>query len=135
MSASEVALRVLRPTAPLHPTAEPELDALSVDPLIFGNVQETFAKFIRNGEAVVFVRAADDQEAEFAADTLRQYDPITINVCPSPPNWNSVIQFQTEFEINQSYSERNRALEKIVIFAVIMIEGARYANPQHDCNR
>ena len=71
MSASEVALRVLRPTAPLHPTAEPELEALSVDPLIFGNVQETFARLIRNGDTVVFVRAADDQEAEFAADTLR----------------------------------------------------------------
>jgi len=85
VAGSEVALRVLRPTAPLHPTAEPELEALSVDPLIFGNVQETFARFIRNGETVVFVRAADDQEAEFAADTLRQYDPITINVLPFSP--------------------------------------------------
>jgi hypothetical protein len=51
-----------------------------VDLLILSNVQETSARFIRNRDTVVFVRAADDQEAEFAADTLRQYDPITINV-------------------------------------------------------
>ena len=101
MSASEVALRVLRPTAPLHPTAEPELDALSVDPLIFGNVQETFAKFIRNGEAVVFVRAADDREVEFAADTLRQYDPITINVLSFSPELELSNPIRERIKINQ----------------------------------
>jgi hypothetical protein len=64
---SEIAMRVLKPTASLHPTAGPELDALSVDPLTFGNVQETFARFVDNGEIVVCVRAASDEEAEFAA--------------------------------------------------------------------
>jgi hypothetical protein len=64
---------------------------------------------------VVFVRAADEREAEFAADTLRQYDPITVNVLSFSPNWNSVIQFQTEFEINQCHSERNRALDRPLI--------------------
>jgi hypothetical protein len=82
VASNEIALRILKPTAPSHLTTEPELEALSVDPLIFGNVQETFARFICDGETVVFVRAASDQEAEFAADTLRQYNPITINVLP-----------------------------------------------------
>jgi hypothetical protein len=76
----EIALRVLKPAASLHPTADPELEALSVDPLTFGNVQENFARYIRNGETVVCVRAASDEQAEFAADTLRQYEPITIDV-------------------------------------------------------
>jgi len=42
----------LKPTAPLHPTAGPELEALSVDPLTFGNVQGTFARFVYNGETL-----------------------------------------------------------------------------------
>jgi len=63
-------LKVLKPTAPLHPTAGPELDALSVEPLTFGNVQRTFARFVHNGETVVCVRAASDEQATFAADTL-----------------------------------------------------------------
>jgi hypothetical protein len=37
-------------------------------------------RFVRNGETVVCVRAASDEGVEFAADTLRQYDPIAINV-------------------------------------------------------
>jgi hypothetical protein len=53
-----------------------------VDPLIFGNVRETFAKFIRNGEAVVSVRAVTEEEVEFAAETLRQYSPIAIELVP-----------------------------------------------------
>ena len=50
-----------------------------MDPLTFGNVQKTFARFVDNGETVC-VRAASDEEAELAANTLRQYDPIAINV-------------------------------------------------------
>ena len=58
--ASEVALRVLEPIGAVPPTMEPELEALSVDPLVFGNVRDTFAGFIRNGETAVFARAATD---------------------------------------------------------------------------
>jgi hypothetical protein len=79
---SEIALAMLQPTAPLLPEAGPELEALSLDPLIFGNVRETFAEFIRNGEAVVAVHAATDLEAEFATQTLRQYSPIAIELVP-----------------------------------------------------
>jgi len=79
---TKIAVTVLKPAAPVLPVAAPELEALSVDPLIFGNVRETFAKFIRNGETVVSVRAATDEEAEFAAQTLRQYSPIAIELMP-----------------------------------------------------
>jgi len=80
--ASEIGLKVLKPTAPLLPTAEAELEGLSVDPLIVGDVRETFAKFIRNGETMVFVRAGTGEQAEFAAETLRQYTPVAIDVLP-----------------------------------------------------
>jgi hypothetical protein len=48
-----------------RPLEEPAHDAR------LGNVRETFAKFIRNGETVVSVRAVTDEDAEFAAETLR----------------------------------------------------------------
>jgi hypothetical protein len=79
---SEIAVTVLEPTAPVLPTAVAELEALSVDPLIFGSVRDTFAKFIRNGETVVSVRAVTDEAVEFAAETLRQYSPIAVELVP-----------------------------------------------------
>jgi hypothetical protein len=79
---SEIALAVLEPIAPLPLTSEAELAALSIDPLIVGDVRKTFAKFIRNGETMVFVRSATDEQAEFAAETLRQYTPIAIDILP-----------------------------------------------------
>ena len=71
--ATEIAVNVLNPAAPALPSAAAELGALSVDPLIFDNVRKTFAKFIRNGETMVSVRALTDEKAEFAAATLNQY--------------------------------------------------------------
>ena len=81
MPASEIG-EVLKPTDPLLPTAKAELEGLSVDSLIVGDVRETFAKFIRNGETMVFVRAGTGEQAEFAAETLRQYTPVAIEVLP-----------------------------------------------------
>jgi hypothetical protein len=80
--AREITVTVMNPATHVLPTAAPELEALSVDPLIFGNVRETFAKFIRNGETVVSVRAVTDEVAELAAETLRQYSPIAIELVP-----------------------------------------------------
>ena len=60
---------------------------MSFNPLIFGNVRETFAEFIRNEETVVAVHATTDQEAEFATQTLRQYSPIAIEVVPRNGAW------------------------------------------------
>lgn len=77
---SDIALKVLKEIGPIPPTTGPELGALSVDPLVFGNVRDSFAQFIRNGETAVFVRALSDEQVQFAADTLKQYAPITIEV-------------------------------------------------------
>lgn len=36
----DIALEVLKPTGPIPPTVEAELEALSVDPLVLGNVRK-----------------------------------------------------------------------------------------------
>lgn len=82
---SEIALEVLKPRGPIPPTVADELEALSVDPLVWGKVRETFASFIRNGETAVLVRAVTDEQVEFAADTLRQYAPIGLDTIPLAP--------------------------------------------------
>ena len=78
----DIAHRVLKEVGPIPPTLQPELAALEVDPLVPGNVRQGFAQFIRNGETAVFVRALDEEQVEFAADILKQYVPITIEVVP-----------------------------------------------------
>jgi hypothetical protein len=77
-----IAHRVLKEVGPIPSTLEPELAALEVDPLVIGNARQTFARFIRNGETAVFVQAQTDEEVEFAATTIKQYAPITIEVIP-----------------------------------------------------
>jgi len=77
-SPSEVAVIVLHETAPAPSYMEPEIAALAVDPLLLGNVRETYAPFIRNGETAVFVRAASEAEVDAVIDTMRQYAPIQI---------------------------------------------------------
>jgi len=78
----DIAHRVLKEVDPIPPTLEPQLAALEVDPLVLGNVREGFAQYIRNGETAVFVQALTDEQVELAADTLKQYAPITIEVVP-----------------------------------------------------
>jgi len=77
-----IAHRVLKEVGPIPPVLQPELAALDVDPLIIGNARESFARFIRNGETAVFVRAVDDEQVEFASDVLKLYLPIAIEVVP-----------------------------------------------------
>jgi hypothetical protein len=84
VAARNIAHRVLKEIGPVPPVLESELAALDVDPLVVGNARETFARFIRNGETAVFVRAQTDEEVEFAATTIKQYAPITIEVMPVP---------------------------------------------------
>ena len=55
---------------------------MELDPLVFGNAREGFARFIRNGETAVFVEAQTDQAVDSAATTLKHYTPITIEVVP-----------------------------------------------------
>ena len=71
---------LMRETAPLPAAVSPAVEALSVDPLILGNVRETYAPFIRNGETAVFVRAHSEAEVDLAVDTIRQYAPLKIKV-------------------------------------------------------
>ena len=77
---TEISVVLLRGTAPLPAHMEPEMAALEVDPLVIGDVRETFAPYIRNGETVLFVRAATEAEVDAAVDTLRQYAPLQITV-------------------------------------------------------
>ena len=78
--------QVLREIGPVPSTMEPELAALEVDPLVFGNVRERYAEFIHNGETLVVVRAANEAEAEAAFYALRQYAPLAVEVLePLPP--------------------------------------------------
>jgi hypothetical protein len=78
--AGNIALELLHPTAPVPQVVESELDALAVDPMVWGDVQHTYARYIRNGETAVFVRAASEEEIEEAIDTIRQYAPMRIRV-------------------------------------------------------
>jgi len=77
-----IAHRVLKEVGPILPTLQPELAALEVDPMVIGNARDSFARFIRNGETAVFVRALDDEQVEFATDVLKLYLPIAIEVVP-----------------------------------------------------
>ena len=75
-----IAHRVLKQVGPVLPTLQPELAALEVDPLVIGNARQSFARFIRNGETAVLVRALDDEQVGFATDVLKLYLPIAIEV-------------------------------------------------------
>jgi len=79
----DVAHRVLKEVAPIPPVLQPELAALEVDPLVIGNARESFARFIRNGETAVYVRAHSEDEVDLAVATIRQYAPIKIRVVSS----------------------------------------------------
>src|SRR3954454_18760724 len=74
----DIALLLLRQTAPMPATVADELAALDVDPLVVGNAREDFAPHIRNGETAVFVRAYSEADVELASGTIRQYAPIRI---------------------------------------------------------
>jgi hypothetical protein len=82
LAPGKIAHRVLKEAGPFPPAPGPEVAALNVDPLVIGNVRQGFARFIRNGETGVFVQAETDEEVEFAATTIKQYAPITIEVVP-----------------------------------------------------
>ena len=66
----EIGLRMLRETTSVPETMEPELAALSADPMVWGNVRDTYVKYISNGETVVLVRAENPDEVELAMNVL-----------------------------------------------------------------
>jgi len=67
-------------TAGVPAAMTPELAALEVDPFVVGNVRETYAPFIHNGETAVFVRAHTEDEVDVAVAAIRLYAPIKIKV-------------------------------------------------------
>jgi hypothetical protein len=73
-----VALHVLHDTAPVPPVVDAELSALTVDPMIWGNVRENYVDYIKNGETAVLVRVESELEAEVAADVLRMFEPVVV---------------------------------------------------------
>jgi hypothetical protein len=78
--ARDIALVVLHDIDPLPPSLDPELAMLEADPLVLGNVRDTFARFIRNGETAVLVRAETAADVEFATDIMALYAPIAIEL-------------------------------------------------------
>lgn len=80
---ADVAIIVMHETAPLPSYMEPEIAALDVDPLMLGNVRQTYAPFIHNGETAVFVRAPTEIDVDAIIDTMRQYAPLQITAMPA----------------------------------------------------
>jgi len=81
VSLSDISVVVLHDIAPVPAsTSETELAALSVSPFILGDVQDTFAQFIKNGETAVIVTAATAADVDFASDILALFDPVAIEV-------------------------------------------------------
>jgi hypothetical protein len=77
---SDMALVVIHDIAPPPSSLEPELAALSVSPLILGDVEKTFVRFIKNGETAVIVSAPTAVDVEFVSDIMALYDPLAIEV-------------------------------------------------------
>jgi hypothetical protein len=78
--AANIALELLRETAPTPGAVVGELAALSVDPFVWGDVFNTYAPVIRNGETALFVRAYSEEDVDLAVGTIRQYSPLRIRV-------------------------------------------------------
>jgi hypothetical protein len=77
----EMALVVIHDITPLpEHTREEELAALAVSPLVLGDVENTFAQYIKNGETAVIVSAPTAVDVEFATDILSLYEPLAIEV-------------------------------------------------------
>jgi len=80
MPHGDMSLVVIHDIAPVPADTQSELAALSVSPLILGDVEKTFARFIKNGETAVIVNAATAVDVEFITDIMALYDPLAIEV-------------------------------------------------------
>lgn len=76
----DIALEMLQRTAPVPQTMEPELEALTIDPFVWGDVHKTYVQYISNGETVIVVRAESNDDIDLAVNTIRQYAPMRIRV-------------------------------------------------------
>ena len=80
VAADLISLLVLHEAAPTPAVVEPELEALSLDPFVIGDVRHSFAPVVSNGETAVFVLAHSEEDVDQAVDTIRQYSPMRIRV-------------------------------------------------------
>lgn len=75
---NRLAHRVLKEVGPPPLTVQAELQMLQIDPMVLGDAQHTFTRFIHNGETAVFVQVDTDEEATAAADILALYAPLAV---------------------------------------------------------
>ena len=81
MPLSDMALVVIHDAASVpEAVREEELAALAVSPLILGEVEKTFASYLKNGETTVMVQVATPEDVEFVTDIMALYDPLAIEV-------------------------------------------------------
>jgi hypothetical protein len=76
----KMAIKTLKETGPVPAMVHSELAALWIDPLVLGDVRQTFVDYIRNGETLVLVGADSPSASGFARQTLEQYAPMAIEV-------------------------------------------------------
>jgi hypothetical protein len=83
---SQMSIVVLRDiAAPPPASTKAELAALSVDPMVRGDVENTFAEYIKNGETAVIVECATLADAQFTIETMTLYDPLAIEALDKRP--------------------------------------------------
>jgi hypothetical protein len=81
MPHSDMSLVVMHDVAPVPETTHrQEPAALAVSPLVLGDVERTFARFIRNGETALIVNAPTEIDIEFVTDIVTLYDPLAVEV-------------------------------------------------------
>ena len=81
VAAEDISLLLLREFAtPVPAAVTPEMEGMSVDPLIIGNVRETYAEHLHNGETAIFVIARTADDIDFAASVIKLYAPIRITL-------------------------------------------------------
>jgi hypothetical protein len=71
--------------APPPASVKSELAALTIDPLILGDVEAAFAEYIKNGETAVIVEAPTAVDAQFASEVMALYDPLAIEALDKRP--------------------------------------------------
>jgi hypothetical protein len=76
----------------LHDIASPppastkiEPAALTVDPMIIGDVENTFVEYVKNGETAVIVERPTLADAQFTIDTMTLCDPLAIEALDRRP--------------------------------------------------
>lgn len=79
---SDLAVHLLKEIGPIPGTMAPELETLSLDPFfwLFQEIKGDYAKFIRNGETAVCVRAQTPQHIRRASEVMSWYGPVNVEV-------------------------------------------------------